>query len=91
MTPGDDVLLVCDDNVQAAVQVPSFDDLHLPDLSDSETSRLLDLLSDSPIFLHLLLAQEVAQRQLSILYLLQGHQCASLYIGFQKLERNCSH
>ena len=46
VTPGDDILLVCNDNVQAAVQAPSFDDLHLPDLSGSETSRLLDLLSE---------------------------------------------
>ena len=37
------ILLVCDDNMQAAVSVPSFDDLHLPDLSES---ALLDLLSE---------------------------------------------
>ena len=42
VTPECDVLLACDDHMQAAIQVPSFDDLHLPELSESEKSALLD-------------------------------------------------
>ena len=47
----DEVLLVCDNNEDTAVQAPSFDNLDLPDLSEPETSTLLDLLSEySDIF-----------------------------------------
>ena len=51
VTLGDEVLLVCDNNEDTAVQAPSFDNLDLPDLSEPETSTLLDLLSEySDIF-----------------------------------------
>ena len=51
VTLGDEVFLVCDNNENTAVQAPSFDNLDLPDLSEPETSTLLDLLSEySDIF-----------------------------------------
>ena len=51
MTLGNDVSLVCADDAQTAVQLVSFDDLHLPDLSESKKSALLALLSEfSDIF-----------------------------------------
>ena len=85
VTPKCDVLLVCDDHMQAAVQVPSFDDLHLPELSESEKFPLLDLLSEFSDILHLLQAPAAAPQQLSMLFLPLGHQFANPCAAFRKL------
>ena len=51
VTLGDDVSLVCTDDTQTAVQVVSFENFHLLDLSESERSAFLALLSEfSDIF-----------------------------------------
>ena len=46
MTPGDDVLLVCEESTETHAPGLSFDDLHLPNLSETEKSTLLDLLGE---------------------------------------------
>jgi len=46
VTPGDDVLLVCEESTETDVQSVSFDSLDLPNLSDAERFTLLSLLSD---------------------------------------------
>ena len=46
VTPGDDVLLVCEGSTETDVQSKSFDSLDLPNLSDTERSTLLSLLAE---------------------------------------------
>ena len=46
VTPGDDVLLVCEESTETHAPGLSFDDLHLPNLSETEKSTLLGLLAE---------------------------------------------
>ena len=85
VTLGDDVSLVCADDTQTAMQVVSFDHLHLPNLSESKRSPLLALLSEFSDIFTPITGPKGALLQLSMLYLPQGHQSTSPYGGFQKL------
>ena len=46
VTPGDDALLVCEESTETHTPGLSFDDLHLPNLSETEKSTLLGLLAE---------------------------------------------